>query len=538
MTPIPKSHPTPLLTRRRVLAVAAAASASLLLSPRHRLAAQETPVATPAATPATSPAAELPLPGTLAADASPQFRAVTEALVAAMRQFQVPGAALGILAGDREEHVTLGVESISSLAAVTPQTLFQIGSLTKTYTATAIWRLIDEGALALDAPIRTYLPDFRLEDEQVAAEVTISNLLDHSGGWYGDDFTETGDGDDAIARFVAERLPLAPQLFPRGEFFSYNNAGFVLLGRLLEVATGTVYGAAMQSLLLGPLGLPETLLDRTAVREHRYADGHIAGLINEYPSLAVQTPLWTPRFTDPAGGIWSTTRDIIRYARLHLGEGTESGPARLVQPESLARMREPAIAIPGLTMQMGRNWFIQEIDGLRVIMHGGDTNGQHTEFVAIPERDFAFVLLTNNAGGGALAAQAVLDTAFAEYPGLGALSGQVGSAAEVLVPPDAPTITIPPPRLSEYAGRYADPGLKITFTKTDGALELSFEQVPQPGTRPPAIQMPPSPPVPVVFLAEDIAAAMGLRLIFVRDVDGRVRWVAGGLRLTPRVDDV
>ena len=84
--------------------------------------------------------------------------------MAAMRDSRIPGAALGILAGDREEHATFGVASLSSLRPVTPATLFQIGSLTKTYTATAIWRLIDEGALALDAPVRTYLPDLALNE--------------------------------------------------------------------------------------------------------------------------------------------------------------------------------------------------------------------------------------------------------------------------------------------------------------------------------------------------------------------------------------
>ena len=97
-----------------------------------------------------------------------------------------------------------------------PETLFQIGSLTKTYTGTAIWHLIDAGALALDAPVRTYLPELTLMDETAAAEVTVANLLDHSAGWYGDEGFDTGDDDGAIARYVAERLPQLPQLFPLG----------------------------------------------------------------------------------------------------------------------------------------------------------------------------------------------------------------------------------------------------------------------------------------------------------------------------------
>jgi len=218
-----------------MLALAGGATATTLLGPAS-IAARQTPEATPAAD--TSTTAEFPLPSTLAADASPEFRAVADALVESMRRNMVPGTALGILFGDREEHATFGVASLNSLAPVTADTLFQIGSLTKTFTSTAIWRLIDEGALALDAPVRTYIPDLKLVDESVAAQVAISNLLDHSAGWYGDEGFDTGENDDAVARYVAERLPVLPQNFPPGAFFSYNNAGFTLLGRLIEVARG------------------------------------------------------------------------------------------------------------------------------------------------------------------------------------------------------------------------------------------------------------------------------------------------------------
>ena len=138
---------------------------------------------------------------------------MVEALVAAMQQFQVPGAAIG-LSPDIEERCHGGPARLSPLRPVTPETLFQIGSLTKTYTATAIWRLIDEGALDLDAPVRNYIPELTLMDESVAAEVTIANLLDHSAGFYGDEGFDTGEDDGAIARYVAERLPSFPRSSP------------------------------------------------------------------------------------------------------------------------------------------------------------------------------------------------------------------------------------------------------------------------------------------------------------------------------------
>jgi CubicO group peptidase (beta-lactamase class C family) len=256
----PSSFRTVSVSRRRVLSLAAGATALAAASPLRRATAQVAPEASP-----------LPLPSTLAADASSQFRAVVGALGAAMRAHQVPGAAIGLLAGDREEHATVGLASLSSMRPVTPETLFQTGSLSKTYTPTVIWRLIDEGALALDKPVRTWIPDLTLMDEEVAAKLTIGNLLDHSAGFYGDEGFNTGDDDEAIARYVANRLPHLPQIFPLGAFFSYNNAGFTLLGRLIEVAAGTAYNAAMGNLLLGPLGLDDTLLDHAAVLRRPYA---------------------------------------------------------------------------------------------------------------------------------------------------------------------------------------------------------------------------------------------------------------------------
>jgi CubicO group peptidase (beta-lactamase class C family) len=477
------------------------------------------------------------MPSTLAADASPEFRAVVEALVATMQKHQVPGAAIGLLAGDREEHATVGLASLSSLRPVTPETLFQIGSLSKTYTATAIWRLIDEGALTLDAPVRTYIPDLTLMDETAAAEVTVANLLDHSAGFYGDDEFDTGDDDGAIARFVAARFPLLPQLFPAGAFFSYNNAAFTLLGRLLEVTTGTTYNAAMEHLLLGPLGLAATLLDRAAVRQRLIADGHVATPINGRPALAVQTPLWLPRMVDPNGGIWATTRDVIRYGRFHLDVGTASGVANVVSPDSLRQMREPAMPVPGLPLQMGRDWFVQDVEGTRAFFHGGDTKGQHTDFYAFPEQRFVLVVLTNGEAGGNAAAKAALDTALAQFPALALLAGQIGLMQALSVPADAPTVALTAEELAAYAGSYADPSLRYTFAQRGNDLALTIEEFDQPGAQIAAINAPSSlEPAPVTFLAMDTAVIHGRRYPFVRDAAGRVGWVQVGLRLLPRAD--
>jgi len=230
-------------TRRQLLSAMVAATSVAVLNPLRsasRPVSTQTRVATPGAK----------VPNTLAPDASPRFREVANALTAAMTATGTPGAALGILADGREEHATFGMDRIDGGVPVTRDTLFQIGSITKTFTATAVMHLVDEGALDLDATVRTYLPGFRLENEDVAARVTLRHLLTHTGGWWGDLFIDTGDGDDAIAEYVDRWMPTLPQHTPLGMYVNYNNAGFTLLGRLIEVATDQEFRAALQALVL------------------------------------------------------------------------------------------------------------------------------------------------------------------------------------------------------------------------------------------------------------------------------------------------
>ena len=523
------TSPAHRLTRRRMLALATAVSATAAVAPGLTFGHQS----------ASTPEVERsPVAMSLDADASSLLQRVADAVVTAMQQHLVPGAAVGVIVGDREEHAVFGIASTSSLRPVTPETRFQIGSVTKTVTGTGIWRLIDEGSLDLDAPLRTYLPDLTLMDAEAAELVTVANLLDHSGGWYGDEGFDTGSSDDALARYVADRVPELPQVFSPGQFFSYNNAGFSMLGRLIEVSTGTDYRTAIRQLVIDPLGMDDSTLDHDEVRARPYADGHQALVVNGQLTLAVATPLWLPRSVDSAGGIWSTTRNLVRYARFHMANGVVPGPANILGPEALALMREPVIDVPGATtLQMGRDWFVQDLDGVRVASHGGDTVGQHADLVMIPEYGFAMTVLTNSQGGGAAVAAAALDAALAEIPELASLVGRVGLGPEMSVAPDTAPVDVAPERLTEYVGRFADPGQSLTFTATNDGLSVLLETLVQPGAFTVDLNPAPLPELPVSFVADDIAALGQARIPFVRDADGTVRWVSMGLRLLPRVDD-
>ena len=171
-----------------------------------------------------------------------------------MERLRIPGVAVGVHVDGQEYLAGYGVTSIDNPLPVTADTLFQIGSTTKTITATAAMRLVEAGKLQLDAPVRTYLPELRLSDESVAARVTMWHLFTHTGGWVGDYFNDFGGGDDALAGIVAS-LESLPQLMPLGETFSYSNSGFYIAGRVIEAITGRTFESAIAELVFDPLGM-------------------------------------------------------------------------------------------------------------------------------------------------------------------------------------------------------------------------------------------------------------------------------------------
>src|SRR5262245_6078806 len=131
-------------------------------------------------------------------------------------ELEVPGVAVGVRLGDEEHIAVHGVTSVDDPLPIDRHTLFQIGSTGKTYTATAIMRLVEQGKIDLDATVRTYVPELKLKDESVARDVTVLHLLNHSAGWDGDLFKETGEGDDALERYVALMADIE-QISPLGE---------------------------------------------------------------------------------------------------------------------------------------------------------------------------------------------------------------------------------------------------------------------------------------------------------------------------------
>src|SRR4051794_31913333 len=171
------------------------------------------------------------------------FGALDERIEAAMKRYHVPGVAVGAYWHGREHMRGFGVTNVDHPRPVDADTLFRIGSTTKTFTATAMMRLVEQSKVDLAAPARSYLPDLKLADEAAAKSVTVRQLLNHSTGWLGDNYGGFGRGDDALARYVSSMQQL-PQLTPPGQVLAYNNAAIVVAGRIIETLTGKPYETA------------------------------------------------------------------------------------------------------------------------------------------------------------------------------------------------------------------------------------------------------------------------------------------------------
>jgi CubicO group peptidase (beta-lactamase class C family) len=469
---------------------------------------------------------------TLSTITDPRFRLVCEEVIAGMLRCAVPGVSVGVYCEGQEQIAGFGVTSVENPLPVTPDTLFQVGSISKTFTTTALLRLVEMGRLELDKPVRTYLPELRLSDESVAARVTLRHLLTHTAGWLGDYFNDYGSGEDALVKIVASLVDL-PQLTPLGEVWSYNNAAFYVAGRLVEIASGKPYETALQELVLDPLGLHSSYFFADDVITRRFVVGHTVSVVDGKRTPSVARPWPIGRAGNPIGGLVSTVGDLFRYARFHMGDGTvPSGPGavRLLKPETLALM-QTVQATAGGRGSIGLSWFINDAGGETVISHGGATNGQEADLRLVPSRGFAVAVLTNSDDGGMLN-PLVCKTALKAYLGLEY--------------PQHTPLDLPPEYLTPYAGLYEahDDLLQVSLVEPGpGPARLKFHFTYKGGF--PTPDSPPSRPpesVRAALYAEDRLICLDdpykdSLVDVLRGSDGAITWLRLGGRIHKRIAD-
>ena len=385
-----------------------------------------------------------------------------------MRRARVPGVALGVRRDDRVLVARgYGYRDVRDRRPATPETVFGIASMTKSFTAIAVLRLAEEGRLRLTDPVARHLPEFRTPERRYTRRITLHHFLTHSSGlpplpsiYYtsGRSLARDPPYDPKVARRVGidpDHPPIDTYegileylaetryrlLGPPGAFFSYSNEGFGLLGAVIERASGRTYESFVEEEILRPAGMSRSTFD--------------TGIMRRAPEV---TKLYSPNWSHPhrpkvesdewwedtclraAGALRTTVSDLLRYTELYLREG-RVGRERILSPASVRSMMQPQVLVePGT--YYGYGLFVRpDYHGRPIVYHSGGLKGVSSEFMVAPKDGLAGVVLTNS------------DDAPSGRILEGAVNGLLGLPRRRPFT-DVPPRTAPPPSLAEYDGWY------------------------------------------------------------------------------------
>ncbi|TCC20051.1 serine hydrolase domain-containing protein [Kribbella speibonae] len=430
----------------------------------------------------------------------------------------VPAASVAVLADGEVSTAAAGILNLDTGVEATVDSVFQVGSITKLWTTTLILQLVADGKVDLDRPVRDYLPEFKLADEAAAAVITPRQLLTHSSGFSGDAFTPTSRGDDAVELFVRDVLPGLAQEVSPGAGFSYNNAGFVVLGRIAEVLFGKPFHELVRERIAVPLGLKHVATIADEALLYRAALGHVA----PKPGAPLRTaPVWSlVHAMAPAGSLLAmSAADLLAFGRAYLD-------ATLLDRDTIDRLWEPQVDVPaigGFAQHWGLGWMIFDVEGGRLYGHDGGTVGQAAFFRLVPDKGVAVVLLTNGGSAGAL------------YDEL------VGHILRETAGVELPTRPVPPEQPVEISaelvtGRFTGVLVEATISVQDGEFWVLDDAVSDEGRL-----IYPEPRRTRLVALDDTRliaaeAEQGTHevLAFHGAVDGRAAYLFRGGRLTPR----
>lgn len=455
------------------------------------------------------------------AASDPKFEAIVRLAEAKMREFGVPGVAIGVLSGGVTTVRGLGITNVEDSIPVNAHTVFPIASISKTFAATMMMRLVEQGKVDLRAQVRTYLPEFRVRDEAASRDATPWHLLTHLGGWEGQ-VSGPDRGSETLKNFTAIQTDLM-QVAPPGAAWSYNNAGFSFAGRLIEQVTGTSINNAVRDLVFRPLGLEHAGTTAGEFIVQRFASGHSS----RNGTVTLQRP-FSPSVSVTAGGVGLCMTDLMTYARFQMGDGTVNGQ-RILARESLERMHTPQARKQSTDDEIGIGWHLRTVGGVRTASHGGTLGGHVLLLEIAPERGFAIAILTNSNAGWRLI-QDVEREALRSYLGVSYARNQAIAHRGLVESLSWLEPLAQQPDATPYVGTFARPTNTVVVRATGGKVTVQE----RPNTGNPGTEM------PIAFFGPDRAFvaegdSRGQTIEFVRDAAGAVSWVRVVGRVAVRI---
>lgn len=411
----------------------------------------------PDATPP-APAPDLGVPTEPSAADKATFEQLVTFMKARMQAQGVLGGAVGVLLPGRTPLLRgLGIKRKGSSEAVTADTAFSLGSVSKMFTAATAATLVQEGKLRFDDKVLAHFPTLKTSDATRAAQLTVAQLLSHTSGlgYLEDAAWNTANIDWSAPNYhmqIFERLAW-PLWAPPGAVWNYSNPGYSLAGAVVEKAGGGSFGAQVRARVLAPAGMNGSCASAADVGSLDHADGH-----DETGKVVAAGLDISGAFDDPANGIYASAPDMLRFAAHLMGA---PGPLTKASIDALTSMQAPfshAWAKEGY----GYGFFVRPHGSATVIDHGGSNRGFTSFFQFVPQKGFAVVVLMNSARGNPAEVAARAEDLFVTLP-----------------PEDGDWTPSTPAELSKLAGTYQDPFSlgKVTISVgASGALSATFAQ--------------------------------------------------------------
>ena len=350
----------------------------------------------------------LPLVSSLALLAAPARGTAPDPVDRYVRSFlarnRIPSAAIAIVRNERVVKVAgYGQASLELNAPAGPRTVYEIGSITKQFTAEALLMLVGEGKVDLEAPIARYLPNLPARWQGI----TVHQLLTHTSGL--PDWESLGLLDFHREYTPSEFIQLIgnrPLDFAPGEQWSYSNSAFPLLGMLIEAVTGEPYERVIVQRILTPAGMSETRFRHAS----EVVPNRAAGYSDSGGVFRNGEPL-RPRLLAPNGGILSTAGDMAKWD-IALTRGI------LVKPATFEQMAAPVVLTDGRRFNAGMAWFVDTFRGHRFVFHNGSTAAGFSSVIYRYPEDGLFVVVLMNIDRGGLVNQLATGIANLTIPGL------------------------------------------------------------------------------------------------------------------------
>ena len=323
---------------------------------------------------------------------------------AAQERFHVSGVSIAIVQNGQVVYSGgSGSTEPEGEQPVTPDTLFMIGSITKSMTTMMMGTLVDDGVLDWDQPVIKILPSFALSDPAAAAQIKVRDLVNMSSG------VPRYDNLMFLAKFSPQELIASlakiPMVAAPGVQWNYSNQMVAAGGYISALATGASmdtlyerYVDLMQTRIFDRIGMSNTTFNFDAATA--YANHALPYTYNPITKEYVPVPLADERFVipvAPAGAVWSNAEDMARYLQTELRSGVAPDGEQVISKATLHMTQSPEVAVAGVGISYGMGWVLEKYHGVPLVWHNGGTLGFSSDLAFLPSADFGVVILTNAA---------------------------------------------------------------------------------------------------------------------------------------------